>query len=198
MPVQDAPERGTTGYHPGGTVCLPAFTFFNLPSTSVWSANDARGVRFIAHKTGKIQNIGFYVGVSSGNCDMAVYDVTLTTRTRLSAAIGSTAVGTVNTWQVFQPLATAGGLISVTEGDHFDVALAVDNGTVSVGRLSAPTAAGVQQLAAGMMPAPNGTGGGAGKLAWSIATSFPLPATLTDASLITTSVVIPHLFCSII
>jgi hypothetical protein len=186
--MADIPERGFSDASLTGTnVQVPAITAFNVSSTSVWTANDARGVRFIAQKGGKVTEIGFYVGVSSGNVDMGIYDCAVTTRAKLFSS-GTTACGTVNTWQAF---AVTG--VTVNEGDNFDVALAVDNGTVSVGRLAAPTNAGVQLNVAVKSP----TGGGAGKMAWSIATSFPLPATLTETALVTTSVIIPHLYCVI-
>lgn len=184
------PERGGYSGRLTGNVLAPALTNFDVSSTSVWSSNDARGVRFVAPKACKLQAVAFYVGVSSGNCDCAVYDTAPTTRAKLWSA-GSTAVGTVNTWQVFNPVAAAGGQISFNEGDHFDVALAVDNATVSVGRLAAPTNAGVQVFAAPFLSSPQG--GGANKLAWSIASTFPLTATLTESALVTTSAVIPHL-----
>lgn len=189
--MPDVPERGQVGSRVSGNIGVPAISLLDVSSTSVWSANDARGVRCIATRSGLVSAVGFYVGVSSGNCDMGIYDVAATTRNRLWSS-GTTAVGTVNTWQIFTVTA---GLVRVNEGDHFDVAMAVDNGTVSVGRLAAPTNAGVQLMTAPFLQAQ--TGAGASKLAWSIATSFPLPATFTETALVTTSAVIPQLIFQI-
>lgn len=189
--MPDIPERGTVAARIAGNIGVPAISVLNVSSTSVWSANDARGVRCIALKSGYVTQVGFYVGVSSGNVDMGIYNTAATTRARLWSS-GTTACGTVNTWQIFT---VTNGAVPVTEGDHFDVAMAVDNGTVSVGRLAAPTNAGVQLMTAPLLQSQ--TGAGANKLSWSIATSFPLPATLTESALVTSSVVIPQLVFSI-
>lgn len=180
----EAPERGLFNSHIAGNVCVSAFTVMNCPAASVGVANVLYGQRFVAHKSGKITALAAYIAVSSGNMDIAIYDNAVTTRARLYSA-GSTAVGTVNTWQVFVPN------LAVLEGDHFDVALSADNATVSWGRDTAPTAVGVQQGTAPMLTSVQG--GGLNKLAWSIAASFPAPATLTEASLVTTSTVIPRI-----
>lgn len=189
--MADAPERGQVGSRVSGNIGVPAISLLDVSSTSVWTANDARGVRCIATRSGTVSAVGFYVGVSSGNVDMGIYDTAATTRARFWSS-GTTACGTVNTWQVFTVTA---GLVRVAEGDHFDVALAVDNATVSVGRLAAPTNAGVQLMTAPFLQSQTGAGGN--KLAWSIATSFPLPATLTETGLVTTSAVIPQLIFAI-
>lgn len=189
--MPDIPERGQVGARIAGNIGVPAVSLLDVSSTSVWTANDARGVRCIAYKSGTVSAVGFYVGVSSGNVDMGIYNTAVTTRARLWSA-GTTACGTVNTWQVFTVTA---GLVPVNEGDHFDVALAVDNGTASIGRLAAPTNAGVQLMTAPFLQSQTGAGGN--KLAWSIASSFVLPATLTESALVTTSAIIPQLIFQI-
>jgi hypothetical protein len=180
----DIPERGFLASHVAGNVCVSAFEVLNCPTASVGVANSLYGQRFIAHKSGTITAAAVYIAVSSGNMDLAIYNTAPTTRAKLYSA-GSTAVGTVNTWQVFVPN------LAVTEGDHFDVAIAADNATVSWGKNTAPTNVAVGQGTAPMLQASGG--GGANKIAWTIVTSFPCPATLTESALITTSLIVPKI-----
>lgn len=180
----EAPERGLSSAKITGNICVPAFELLNCPAAAVGVANSLYGQRFVAHKTGTITQLAVYIAVSSGNMDAAIYNTAVTTRARLWSA-GSTAVGTVNTWQVFTPN------LVVNEGDHFDCAIAADNATVSYGKDTAPTNVGVGQLTAPMLNSSGG--GGANKLAWTIVTSFPAPATLTESALITTALLIPKI-----
>lgn len=180
----DIPERGFAASHIGGNVCVSAFEVMNCPAAAVGVANSLYGQRFVAHKTGVISTLAVYIAVSSGNMDAAIYNTAVTTRAKLWSA-GSTAVGTVNQWQVFSPA------LAVNEGDHFDCAIAADNATVSYGKNTAPTNVGVGQTTAPMLNAP--TGGGLNKLAWTIVTSFPCPATLTESALITTALLVPKI-----
>lgn len=178
------PERGFYTARIAGNVCVSAWEVLNCPTAAVGVANSLYGQRFIAHKTGKITALAVYIAVSSGNMDAAIYDCAATTRAKLYSA-GSTAVGTVNTWQVFTPN------LAVNEGDHFDCAIAADNATVSWGKDNVPTNVGVAQGTTPMLVSPQG--GGLNKLAWTIVTSFPCPATLTESALITTSLLIPKI-----
>lgn len=180
----EAPERGIFNSHLAGNVCVGAFQVLNCPAAGVGVANSLYGQRFIAHKTGKITALAVYIAVSSGNMDAAIYDTAVTTRARLWSAT-STAVGTVNTWQVFTPN------ILVNEGDHFDCAIAADNATVSWGKEAVPTNVAVGACTAPMLQSP--TNGGLNKSAWTIVTSFPAPATLTESALITTALMIPKI-----
>lgn len=182
--MNEAPERGLFNSHIAGNVCVPAWEVLNCPAAAVGVANSLYGQRFVAHKTGKITALAVYVAVSSGNMDAAIYDTSPTTRVRLWSAT-STAVGTANLWQVFTPN------ILVNEGDHFDCAIAADNATVSWGKDTVPTNVAVGQLTAPMLQSP--LNGGANKAAWTIATSFPAPATLTETGLVTTSLLIPKI-----
>lgn len=180
----EAPERGLFNSKIAGNVCVSAFEVLNCSTAAVGVANSLYGQRFVAHKTGKITALAVYIAVSSGNMDAAIYDCAVTTRARLYSA-GSTAVGTVNTWQVFVPN------LAVVEGDHFDVAIAADNATVSFGKDAAPTNVAVGQATTPMLISPQG--GGLNKIAWTIATSFPAPATLTEASLVMTALLVPKI-----
>lgn len=180
----EAPERGLTSAKMLGNICPSVWTLLNCPSAAVNVANSLYGQRFIAHKTGVITGLAYYVAVSSGNVDVAIYNTAVTTRAKLYSA-GSTAVGTVNTWQMFAPN------LAVTEGDHFDCAIAFDNGTASVGKDTIPTNVAVSVGTAPMLAAPGG--GGGNKLAWTIVTSFPAPATLTESALVATALLIPKL-----
>jgi hypothetical protein len=180
----EAPERGLFSAKIGGNCAVSAFEVLNCPTAAVGVANSLYGQRFIAQKTGVITQLAVYIAVSSGNMDAAIYNCAVTTRARLWSA-GSTAVGTVNTWQVFTPN------LAVNEGDHIDAAICADNATVSFGKDTAPTNVGVGQCTAPMLNAPGG--GGANKVAWTIVTSFPAPATLTESALITTALLVPKI-----
>ena len=180
----DIPERGFAASHVAGNVCVSAFEVLNCPTAAVGVANSLYGQRFVAHKSGIISAAAVYIAVSSGNMDLAIYNTAVTTRARLYSA-GSTAVGTVNTWQVFTPN------LAVNEGDHFDVAIAADNATVSFGKNTAPTNVAVGQATAPMLNSPSGAG--ANKIAWTIVTSFPAPATLTETALVTTALLVPKI-----
>jgi hypothetical protein len=180
----DIPERGFQASHSAGNVCTSAFETLNCPAAAVGVANSLYGQRFIAHKTGTITAAAVYIAVSSGNMDLAIYNTATTTRAKLYSA-GSTAVGTVNTWQVFVPN------LAVNEGDHFDVAIAADNATASYGKNTAPTNIGVGQATAPMLNASGG--GGANKIAWTIVTSFPAPPTLTESALVMTALLVPKI-----
>lgn len=181
----EAPERGLFSAKIAGNCAVSAFEVLNCPTAAVGVANSLYGQRFVAQKTGVITALAVYIAVSSGNMDAAIYNNAATTRARLWSA-GSTAVGTVNTWQVFTPN------LAVTEGDHFDCAIAADNATVSYGKDTAPTNVGVGQCTAPMLTVPS-TGGGGNKVAWTIVTSFPAPATLTESALITTALLVPKI-----
>lgn len=180
----EAPERGLFNSKIAGNVCVGAWEVLNCPTAAVGVANSLYGQRFIAHKTGKITAVAVYIAVSSGNLDIGIYDCAVTTRAKLYSA-GSTAVGTLNTWQVVVPN------LAVTEGDHFDVALCADNATASFGKDTVPTNVGVSVGTSPMLIAPQG--GGLSKIAWTIVTSFPAPATLTESALITTSLLVPKI-----
>lgn len=180
----DIPERGVFASHVAGNVCVSAFELLNCPSASVGAANTLYGQRFIAHKTGTITALAVYIAVSNGNIDAAIYNTAPTTRARLWSA-GSTADGTVNTWMTFTPN------LAVNEGDHFDCAVAADGTTHSWGKATAPTNVAVGQATAPMLN--SSSGGGANKIAWAITSSFPAPATLTETSLVTTSLVVPKI-----
>lgn len=179
----EAPERGLFNSHVAGNIVLSAYEVLNCTGAALaLVANVLYGTRFIAHKTGVITAVGVFVVNSANNLDMAIYNTVVTTRARLWSA-GSTAVGTAATWQFFAPM------LAVTEGDHIDLAIAADNVTPTFGRGLAPTTAAAQQLAAPALNSPSG--GGLNKLAWSIAASFPAPATLAEASLVTTTLIQP-------
>lgn len=180
----EAPERGISNSHMVGNVCPSVWTLLNCSTNSTLVANTLYGQRFIAHKTGRILSVHFFLNASSGNVDLAIYDCAPTTRARLWSA-GSTAVGTAQSWQTFAPN------LAVSEGDHFDVAIAFDNATASVGRDSSAVLNSVASGAPTMLAAPQG--GGANKLAWTIVTSFPAPATLTETALVVTALLVPKI-----
>jgi hypothetical protein len=117
-----------------------------------------------------------FIAVQSGNLDIGVYDTgqaVAGTRTKLYSA-GSTAVG-ASGWQTVDPGA---GVLPVTQGQHVDIAWAADNNTASVMRYAAGSGAGYQ-LPTGYFSEVTGA---LPKLGWLCATSFPLPASFTEAA----------------
>lgn len=175
MPTISA-SRGLsdTLYAPQAPGLVAAFDPRLLATTlAVFSINEARGTRVVVPRTGTLSDIAVYVGVSSGNIDVGVYDTTATTRNKLYSS-GSTACPAANGWRI---VATAA--LAVTAGDEIDLALSADNATASFGRYVS-AGSGVATLPAGFWPTPLGT---SKQLQWTIASQFPLPTTLTEASL---------------
>lgn len=142
-------------------------------SLVVLGANTAYGCRVIIPKTGVLHDLAAYVGVSSGNVDIGVYDTTLTTRNKLYSS-GSIACPAANGWRIF-----ADPALYVTAGQHLDLVLVPDNATASFLRF-ATGAANAWWLPTGFLTSPLG---GIPKWHWSKVTTFPLPATLAESAL---------------
>lgn len=140
------------------------------------SANEAFATRVVIPRTGTLRDIAALIGASSGNLDVGVYDTNGATRARLysSGSIASPGTG----WQIL-----ANPNLAVTAGDQLDLVIAADNATVTFGRLILATTA-QSQLPADFWPT---SGGAAPKLAWSRGASFPLPASITEASMAASS-----------
>lgn len=141
-------------------------------STRVFGANLAVGARVNMPETGTINALAVWIVVQNGNVDCGIYDTTATTRNRL-VSIGSTASAAAGAWQVFTVS------LAVKAGDAVDFAFATDSASCSIGAGVSSVNSG-STLPSGWVTVPLG---GAPKLAWSIAASFPLPTTLTEASL---------------
>jgi hypothetical protein len=158
------------------TILAPYDPRIGTSNASALNANDARGQRVICRKTGVLTDLAVFVGTSSGNVDIGVYDDTATTRNKLYSS-GSVACGTANTWQLF-----TGITLAVVAGRHYDLALACDNATATFGRAASFTQAAAPNLPTNFWPAPNG---GVNKLHWVKATAFPLPSTIAESAFTT-------------
>ena len=159
-----------------------------VSNLSALTANDARGTRVIARKSGRIRDLTIFVGTSSGNIDLGIYDTVATTRTKLYSS-GSTACGTGNAWQTV----TADTGVDVKAGDHLDLALACDNATATFGRAAAFANAAVVDLPSNYWTAPNG---GANFMNWVKATAFALPSTIAESGF-TTATTFPFIMARI-
>ena len=150
-------------------------------ASNAWpAANRMYGVRYIAQKTGTLVDLSVFVVTQSGNLDVGVYDTgdtVTTTRTKLYSS-GSTAVG-AGGWQSFTPN------LAVVQGRHYDVAVAIDNTTAAIVRLTNTSTVGYPSLPTGYLSVP---GAALAKLAWQTSTSFPLPASVTEANAAATQI----------
>lgn len=81
-----------------------------------------------------MSQLSVYVGTSSGNLDVGVYVSDGTTLTRLASA-GSTAMAGTNTTQTI-----AVSAITLSPGQNYYFAVALDNGTGTIGRAGTPGA----------------------------------------------------------
>lgn len=161
----------------GGAGIFPSWVFPLDPrairATTVPSANNAYGCRVVVPKTGVLNDLSIYIGVSNGNIDLAVYS-TAGTRARLWSS-GSTPCPAAGAWRnVGDPA------LAVTVGDELEFAVGTDSLTASFGsNLATSPPAGVQLPAEFLTP-----GGALPKLAWlKTGSMFPLPATIAEAVL---------------
>lgn len=160
--------------------------------TTVYTANDARGVRAIVPRDGNIVEVVVYQGATvAGNIDCGIYDVAATTRNRLWSN-GAIAAAGANSWTSF----TTGLPLAVLRGQAIDLVVGMSNATNTLGGGTALGNTAVAQLpSASWNPTFNDAftqataGVNTGKLSWSIATQMPLPATLTEASLVAATTV---------
>jgi len=129
------------------------------------AANAAYLICFQVFRAVTVSNTIIKVATQSGNIDVGIYSSDGTTATRLGST-GSIACPAVSVRSV--NALTAG--VDLVPGTRYFAAFAADNATASLG------------IVTGLTPMVNpATYGG------SIATSFPLPATITQASLATGS-----------
>ena len=150
---------------------VQSFDSVGLLSSGATSANNGFLALVRVAKPIKVSTIKIFVGTASGNVDAGVYSSDGTTATRLASA-GSTAAAGANAIQTLA-LSTP---VTLQPGVDYYLAFAPDNATVAIGRASATGA--VVAL---------------GNRALTKATSFPLPASFTLASMAGTNFV-PWLF----
>lgn len=134
-------------------------------------ANQAYGHRVVVPKTGILAGLSIYVVTAAGNIDVGIYDLA-EPRNKLYST-GSIACPTATQWtEVGAPN------LPVVAGQSIEFVVA---GSGAPTLLAANGAANAQHtLPASYWP----VSGGSVKLVWTKATSFPLPATLADAGLV--------------
>lgn len=154
-----------------------------VPGISAYGvANHAKGVRVIIPKTGTLKGFTIWVGTASGNCEGFILDTTATTRNVLWASGSVVVTGASSLQTLGDPN------ISVTAGQHIDLALTIDNITATVAR--AATITNLHTMPAGFpVQAP---GGGKNQFVWDIAQTIPIGSTVTEASFAGTSIC-PHI-----
>lgn len=159
---------------PGGP--LPAGVFATVDPRiadsgfAVSAANAMRGVRFVVPATGTLTTLGYYVVTSSGNIDVGIYSTAATRE--LLWSTGSIACPSATAW------ATASPNLPVTAGQQIDIGIAADNTTAQFARHGQQA---VAVLPASLWP---GGGGAQAKVAFAAMSAFPLPATISEASVI--------------
>lgn len=124
------------------------------------AANTAYLAKVRVSRPVRITQMSYLVGTASGNVDLGVYQSNGTTLTRMGST-GSTAAAGSSVIQTIALTAT----VWINPGVDYYLGIAPDNGTVSIGRVT-----------------PNSVVTTLGRRAVSIATSFPLPATITLSS----------------
>jgi hypothetical protein len=145
---------------------------FGVASLAV--ANRGAGVRVYARKTGTLTDLAVFVGTSSGNIDAGVYS-TDATRAKLfsTGSIACPAAG----WAV-----VGNPNLAVTKGDQLEFFLSCDNITATFARNA--LGGSMSTLPTNFWAAP---GGAAPKICTLTASLFPLPASISEASLSATS-----------
>lgn len=169
-----------------GLVTPPELSPLGLSGATAPGLLAPKGIRSRVPKAGNLRYLFCWIGTSSGNLAMAVYDTGdaagggAGTRTLLTSSGPLASPGT-NQW-LLADLQTLGKTVpAVTAGQELDLVVAADNATVTVGKASSAVNAGATAL-----PSIFATAGGAQeKLAFTIASIADLnsfPATIAEAS----------------
>ena len=153
-------------------VCATDDTRIASGAAAVTTLSAAYGARVVIPKAGTLTDLAIYVGTSSGNVDVGVFDTAPTTRTKLYST-GSMACPAGGAWTV-----VGNPALAVNQGDQLDLVLACDNTTATFLRLTA--VAGAAQLPANFWPSPVG---GLPFVYWIKSSAFPLPATIAENTL---------------
>jgi len=141
-------------------------------ANAVMVANELRGMRAVAPKTGTIVDLAVFVGTSSGNIDVGLYNCQVEPRVKLFST-GSIACPSAG-WQIVgQPN------VPIQAGQSIDLVLCCDNITATFARSQGANNNIV------LMPNNNfwNVGGGSLRTCYSLAAAFPLPVNLSDAGL---------------
>jgi hypothetical protein len=176
MPGLGPLVRNDGWFLPGWPNLVSAFHPLMLDTAlALPSVNTSLGIRVIVPRSGVLRDLAAFVQVSSGNIDAGVYS-TAGTRARLWST-GSIACPTGGQWNILGDPA-----LPVASGQQLDFHLGADNTTATFGGHSLSFSS-VKQLPTVFWAA---AGGALPKLA-STGPSFPLPATITEANVGTTS-----------
>lgn len=167
---------GAAGLSPPGLVAPPLWSAVASVAPAAPGANAVWGCRVIVPSAGTLHDLAVYVGTSSGNCRVGVYDTgdaVAGTRTRLYDS-GSVAVPASNGWRII-----ADPALTVTAGQELELAINCDNGVVTLGKIALTNAA-LGTLPANFIPV---TGGASPKLNWSNSPgTFTIPAGILEAN----------------
>lgn len=165
------------GLYPGvaSTHPLP----FSGGTGTVGSANAARTVRMTIPFSGTIVDFSiFIVTTASGNVDGGIYS-TAATRAKLWSN-GGTAIGGSAAWQ---SLGTPNLVVRV--GEQYDLAVAMDTITTVVMATQTLQSSAMGTLPSGYLPGVAASP----KICGTASTSYPLPATIAEGTLTTSSLV---------
>lgn len=156
----------------------PYYTPFASATGVLGAANRAVISRVIAKKSGFLRDLTIVPSVQSGNIDIGIYDTgdtTTTVRTKLWSS-GSIACPAALALPIVVTADPGAGVVPIVAGRQYDLALAADNNTAAFYR----SAATISWLPAAFQTVP---GAALPKLGALAATSFPLPATIAEATL---------------
>lgn len=148
---------------------VPTITYFN--SFSAGGANAAHGVRVVIPRDGTLHDFALLSGGALGNYDVGIYDYVAEPRARLWSS-GPVAAGPQG-WQI-----VGDPNLAVTQGEILDFVFATDGATTQ-GCMFAADVNMDRLPSANFWPVPNGSQ----IICWSVAASYPLPATFADAAL---------------
>lgn len=164
-----------------GTIGLPgvaaSFDPRHVSDNDGGAANDMIGCRVVVPTTGTLHDLTIYISTSAGNIDVGIYS-TAATRARLYST-GSIACPAGGGWRnVGDPA------LAVTAGDQYDFCVAQSAGATFGSRRF--TSSGVATL-----PVAYTLGQvGLAILSYTKGTSFPLPATFTEASVTASGIIL--------
>lgn len=177
---------GSAGLNFPGLVASPNWAEALVRAPAPPGVNNLYGCRVICPTTGILRDIAVFVGVSSGNYRVGIYDTGSVgapgVRTRRFAS-GIIPVGGSDGWRV---IVDPG--FDVIAGDELDLAINCDNGSVTLGNVAMVSAA-MAQLPAGFIPL---TGGAAPKMNWiNSPGGFVMPVSVSEAGCVPNTLMFP-------
>lgn len=154
------------------------FSPWLLSQAGTLASQTPRGWRVIVPETGKLRDMSVFIGTSSGNLAIGVYDTgdaSAGNRSRLwtSGSVASPGTG----WRII-----GDPNIDVTAGQMLDVWVAADNTTISLARVASQISAGVGGLPTGFVVAAGGASPKVGGHTIPALTSLAFPSTVSEAN----------------